>query len=145
MSTEKPNVFLEYDNDPDDPSKPVRTAQSSAIFTFLRNRAQPRKAMMTYDEMPRKKVDYLGVALPETGDQEPLAKVAAAHPPVAASGRKSDDSHLGRACRVCAVVFCVEWFVDWARTDASGHRWRRRLYSNSTTRRDVPGAGDNHP
>ena len=56
--------LVEYDNDPDDPSKPLRSAQDSAIFAFLHHAKDPRKVMMGYQEPRRNSVDYLGVALP---------------------------------------------------------------------------------
>ncbi|KAG8823444.1 hypothetical protein FRC17_009326, partial [Serendipita sp. 399] len=36
----------EYDNDSDDPDAPYRSAESSAIFSFLRNRPDPRNTIM---------------------------------------------------------------------------------------------------
>jgi hypothetical protein len=49
--------LVEYDNDLDDLSKPLRSAQDSDIFAFLRH---------AYQEPPRNRnsVDYLGVPLP---------------------------------------------------------------------------------
>ena len=58
------HLKLEYDNDPDDPDAPFRLAEESAIFRFLKGRPDPRNVIMGYDEMPRKSVDFLGVALP---------------------------------------------------------------------------------
>ncbi|CAG7848361.1 SubName: Full=Uncharacterized protein {ECO:0000313/EMBL:CCA71681.1} [Serendipita indica DSM 11827] len=60
-------ALIEYDNDPDDPDAPYRSAESSAIFSFLRGRPNPRNTLMGYDEMPRKSVDYLGVTIPNEG------------------------------------------------------------------------------
>jgi hypothetical protein len=58
--------LVEYDNDLDDPSKPLRSAQDSAIFAFLRHAKDPRKVVMAYQEPSRNRnsVDYLGVPLP---------------------------------------------------------------------------------
>ena len=54
------DIRPEYDNDQDDPSKPKRSAQESAIFLPFRNRP-------TRPE--RRSADYLGVSLPsEAGD-----------------------------------------------------------------------------
>ncbi|KIM22532.1 hypothetical protein M408DRAFT_332899 [Serendipita vermifera MAFF 305830] len=68
-------ALIEYDNDPDDPDGPYRLAEESAIFLFLKGRPQPRNTLMGYDEMPRRSVDFLGVALPGEG-QAGLAAVA---------------------------------------------------------------------
>ncbi|TFK87066.1 hypothetical protein K466DRAFT_599802 [Polyporus arcularius HHB13444] len=56
-------ALIEYDNDKDDPSKPPKSAQDSAIFLPFRNiPIRPE----------RKSTDYLGVSLPsETGDSAP--------------------------------------------------------------------------
>ncbi|KAF8655308.1 hypothetical protein AX16_003205 [Volvariella volvacea WC 439] len=52
-------ALLEYDNDPDNPDAPYRSAQESAIFLPLRRIAASR---------PPRKSDYLGVSIPsETG------------------------------------------------------------------------------
>ncbi|KAF8639708.1 hypothetical protein AX17_000970 [Amanita inopinata Kibby_2008] len=51
-------ALLEYDNDPTDPTAPVRRAQDSAIFAhFRRNPAAP-------PQMSSRRSDYLGVSLP---------------------------------------------------------------------------------
>ncbi|KAG8838722.1 hypothetical protein FRC20_006241 [Serendipita sp. 405] len=66
-------ALIEYDNDPDDPYAPYRSAESSAIFSFLRNKPDPRHTIMGYDEMPRKSVDYLQVELPNEETPSALA------------------------------------------------------------------------
>ncbi|TFK43546.1 hypothetical protein BDQ12DRAFT_675151 [Crucibulum laeve] len=52
----------EYDNDPDNPDAPCRSAQESAIFAHLRRNPAARPDLVS------RKSDYLGVSLPsETG------------------------------------------------------------------------------
>ena len=63
--------LVEYDNDPSDPTKPIRSAHESAIFAHLR-RIPPLPPQR------RKSVDYLGVELPgdngaDSGAEEPVA------------------------------------------------------------------------
>ncbi|KAF8195937.1 hypothetical protein K438DRAFT_1826764 [Mycena galopus ATCC 62051] len=52
-------ALLEYDNDPDNPDAPYRSAQESAIFAHFRRAQQSRTQLAT-----SRKSDYLGVALP---------------------------------------------------------------------------------
>ncbi|KAF8974763.1 hypothetical protein BDZ97DRAFT_1911915 [Flammula alnicola] len=55
-------ALLEYDNDPDNPDAPYRSAQESAIFAHLRRNPAARP------ELAPRKSDYLGVSVPsETG------------------------------------------------------------------------------
>ncbi|KAF9009081.1 hypothetical protein BDQ17DRAFT_1349492 [Cyathus striatus] len=55
-------ALLEYDNDPDNPDAPCRSAQDSAIFAHLRRNPAARPGIT------QRKSDYLGVSLPsETG------------------------------------------------------------------------------
>lgn len=59
-------IHLEYDNDPDNPDAPHRSAHESAIFAHLR-RHDPLKS--------RRSVDYLGVQVPsEVGSDPPNRK-----------------------------------------------------------------------
>ena len=61
----------EYDNDSEDPSKPQRSAQESAIFLPFRNR--PIRPLAP----ERKSTDYLGVNLPsEAGSIAPRESLA---------------------------------------------------------------------
>ncbi|KAI0677115.1 hypothetical protein C8Q78DRAFT_960189 [Trametes maxima] len=64
-------ALIEYDNDEEDPSKPRRSAQDSAIFLPFRNkpiRPPPQE---------RRSTDYLGVSLPsETGSIAPRESLA---------------------------------------------------------------------
>ncbi|KAF5364285.1 hypothetical protein D9756_000639 [Leucocoprinus leucothites] len=56
-------ALLEYDNDPDNPDAPRRSAQDSAIFAHFR-----RHLPATAPRMTARQSDYLGVSLPsETG------------------------------------------------------------------------------
>ncbi|KAK7061687.1 hypothetical protein R3P38DRAFT_2830966 [Favolaschia claudopus] len=60
-------ALLEYDNDPDNPDAPYRSAQESAIFANFRRAQQSQTQLAAADAVARKS-DYLGVALPtETG------------------------------------------------------------------------------
>ena len=49
-------LTLEYDNDPDNPDVPVRSAQDSAIFAHLRRNPAARP------EVPSRRSDYLGTS-----------------------------------------------------------------------------------
>ena len=51
--------IIEYDNDDEDPTKPRRSAQDSAIFAPMRRSAKLRR-----DTASRQSTDYLGVGLP---------------------------------------------------------------------------------
>ncbi|PVG03580.1 hypothetical protein CPB86DRAFT_695217 [Serendipita vermifera] len=94
-------ALIEYDNDLDDPDAPYRSAEQSAIFSFLRNKPDPRSTIMGYDEMPRKSTDFLGVTLPgETGEPQmsetlPVAKGNVPNtqraPEAPVGGRKTPD------------------------------------------------------
>ncbi len=61
-------ALLEYDNDPDDPIKPKRSAQESAIFAHLRRSGPVPKpeSVLEYDDLPepRRSKDFLKVPLP---------------------------------------------------------------------------------
>ncbi|KAF8341275.1 uncharacterized protein EI90DRAFT_3150440 [Cantharellus anzutake] len=67
-------ALLEYDNDPDDPTKPKRSAQDSAIFSHLRRSGPVPKpeSVLDYDDLPepRRSKDFLRVPLP--GDDDSL-------------------------------------------------------------------------
>ncbi|EIW61322.1 uncharacterized protein TRAVEDRAFT_142971 [Trametes versicolor FP-101664 SS1] len=64
-------ALIEYDNDLEDPEKPKRSAQESAIFLPFRNRPLRPPAP------ERRSTDYLGVALPsETGSIAPRDSLA---------------------------------------------------------------------
>ncbi|KDQ20512.1 hypothetical protein BOTBODRAFT_61642 [Botryobasidium botryosum FD-172 SS1] len=65
-------ALLEYDNDPDDPTKPFRSAQESAIFAPTRRNTtlNPHEIKNYNDIAPphlRRTTDYLGVQLPSEG------------------------------------------------------------------------------
>ncbi|KAI9513342.1 hypothetical protein F5148DRAFT_1372628 [Russula earlei] len=63
-------ALIEYENDPDDPEKPFRSAHESAIFSHLR-RIPP------LPQQRRKSVDYLSVELP--GDHAATSRVESVH------------------------------------------------------------------
>ncbi|TBU49371.1 hypothetical protein BD309DRAFT_74135 [Dichomitus squalens] len=64
-------ALIEYDNDSEDPSKPRRSAQESAVFLPFRNRPLRPPAP------ERRSTDYLGVNLPsETGSIAPRESLA---------------------------------------------------------------------
>ncbi|KAF5322469.1 hypothetical protein D9619_001143 [Psilocybe cf. subviscida] len=54
-------ALLEYDNDPENPDAPYKSAQESAIFAHLRRNPAARP------EIASRKSDYLSVALPSEG------------------------------------------------------------------------------
>ncbi|TFY72955.1 hypothetical protein EVG20_g22 [Dentipellis fragilis] len=54
-------ALIEYDNDPENPAAPNRSAHDSAIFAHLRRNPRPSIAAS------RKSTDYLGVNLPSEG------------------------------------------------------------------------------
>lgn len=51
-------LYTEYDNDPDDPDAPYRSAKDSAIFAHLRKNPAARP------DGPSRRSDYLGVSIP---------------------------------------------------------------------------------
>ncbi|KAF9568915.1 hypothetical protein CPC08DRAFT_702032 [Agrocybe pediades] len=55
-------ALLEYDNDPDDPNAPRRSAQDSAIFAHLRRNPAARP------DLASRKSDLLGVSLPSDSE-----------------------------------------------------------------------------
>lgn len=60
-------IHPEYDNDPDNPDAPFRSAHESAIFAHLRRHDPLNK--------PRRSIDYLGVQVPsEVGSDPPNRK-----------------------------------------------------------------------
>ncbi|KAI0638050.1 hypothetical protein C8Q77DRAFT_1166468 [Trametes polyzona] len=64
-------ALIEYDNDDEDPSKPRKSAQDSAIFLPFRNRP------IRPPPPERRSTDYLGVSLPsETGSIAPRESMA---------------------------------------------------------------------
>ncbi|KAF9534343.1 hypothetical protein CPB83DRAFT_329993 [Crepidotus variabilis] len=54
-------ALIEYDNDPDDPDAPHRSAKESAIFAHLRRNPAARP------DVGRRKSDYLEISLPSEG------------------------------------------------------------------------------
>ncbi|TDL29385.1 hypothetical protein BD410DRAFT_779783 [Rickenella mellea] len=62
-------ALLEYDNDPENPDVPYRSAQDSAIFSHMRRSAGRRGS--GFDAASRRSTDYLGVTLPSEGGASP--------------------------------------------------------------------------
>ncbi|KAN0097613.1 Hsp90 domain containing protein [Tylopilus felleus] len=71
-------ALLEYDNDPDDPDAPYRSAHESAVFAHLRRNLPLNKS--------RRTTDYLGVQVPsevgsDPANRRPRAPIDALHNP----------------------------------------------------------------
>ncbi|KAF9519056.1 hypothetical protein BS47DRAFT_123495 [Hydnum rufescens UP504] len=90
-------ALIEYDNDLEDPTKPRRSAQESAIFSHLRRSGPVPKpqSVLGYDDLPypRRSKDYLGVplALDESGPMRGSTLDSTHNPPVSTDPRGSLD------------------------------------------------------